>query len=191
MNICYRIRLFRATLVKDKSLACLVPLLSNVSVETHVDLTASKSLIKGVNIQKSYVLMFSPIFLKYVNEHQPFQLNMISKLVSIEWAKGCYPNDVASIKYRDNEGKNIKNDPKKVNVQNFDKQKMCLFLMSQGSFSLKNRFLRQKVWSVARGTDGHESENRGPLSGFQDFHQGAVQHQQTHKQQKHTQIQWE
>ena len=42
MNIRYRIRLFRPTLVKDKGLACLIALLSNVSVETHVDLTAIK-----------------------------------------------------------------------------------------------------------------------------------------------------
>ena len=42
MNICYRIRLFRPTLVKDKGLACLIALLSNVSVETHVDFTAIK-----------------------------------------------------------------------------------------------------------------------------------------------------
>ena len=72
----------RATLVKDKGLACLIALLSNVSVETHVDLTASKSLIKGVNIQKNYVLMFGPIE-KKIYEHQPFQSKMISKLISI------------------------------------------------------------------------------------------------------------
>ena len=79
MNIRYRIRLFRATLVKDKGLACLIALLSNVSVETHVDLTASKSLIKGVNIQKNYALMFGPIKKK----HESFQSKMISNLVSI------------------------------------------------------------------------------------------------------------
>ena len=44
------------------------------------------------------------------------------------------------------------------------------FLMSKGSFSLKIRFLGQKVCSVTRGqTDRHESENRGhpfKVSGF-------------------------
>ena len=38
MNIRYTIQLSRLTLVKDKDLACLIALLSNVSVETHVDL---------------------------------------------------------------------------------------------------------------------------------------------------------
>ena len=42
MNICYRILLLRPTSVKDKGLACLIALLSNVSVETHMDLTAIK-----------------------------------------------------------------------------------------------------------------------------------------------------
>ena len=64
MNIRYRIRLFRATLVKDKGLACLRAVLSSVYLETtltHVELTASKSLMKGVSIQKNYVLMFGPV----------------------------------------------------------------------------------------------------------------------------------
>ena len=51
---------------------------------------------------------------------------------------------------------------------------MRFFLMLQGSFSPKIRFLGQKVCSVARGrtdrqTDRHESENRGhpfKVSGF-------------------------
>ena len=42
MNIRYRIRLFMPTLVKDKGRACLIALLINVSVETHVDLAAIK-----------------------------------------------------------------------------------------------------------------------------------------------------
>ena len=42
MSIRYRIRLFRPILVKDKGRACLIALLINVSVETHVDLTAIK-----------------------------------------------------------------------------------------------------------------------------------------------------
>ena len=42
MNIRYRIRLFMPTLVKDKGRTCLIALLINVSVETHVDLTAIK-----------------------------------------------------------------------------------------------------------------------------------------------------
>ena len=42
MNRCYRIGLFRPTLIKDKGMACLIALLSNVCVETHVDLTAIK-----------------------------------------------------------------------------------------------------------------------------------------------------
>ena len=63
MNIRYRIRLFMPTLVKDKGRACLIALLINVSVETHVNLTHKKN---------------------SVDEHQPFQPKMISKLVSIE-----------------------------------------------------------------------------------------------------------
>ena len=61
---------------------------------------------------------------------------------------------------------NTKNDPKNAIFQNFSEQKMRFFLMSQGSFSPKIRFLGQKVCSVARArtdgqTDRHESENRG------------------------------
>ena len=40
MNIRYRIRLFRPTLVKEKGPAC--PIALNVSVETHLDLTPIK-----------------------------------------------------------------------------------------------------------------------------------------------------
>ena len=47
-----------------------------------MDLSAS-ILLKGVNIQKNHVIMFDPIK-KYVDEHQPFQTKMISKLVSNE-----------------------------------------------------------------------------------------------------------
>ena len=50
---------------------------------------------------------------------------------------------------------------------------MCFFLMSQGSFSPKIRFLGQKVCSLARTqTDRRESENRGHpfrVSGFFKF----------------------
>ena len=42
MNKRYKIILFRPTLVQDKGLACLIGLLSNVSVETNLDLTANK-----------------------------------------------------------------------------------------------------------------------------------------------------
>ena len=43
-----------------------------------MDLSAS-TLVKGVNIQKNNVLMFYPIQKNYVDEHQPFQPQMISK----------------------------------------------------------------------------------------------------------------
>ena len=53
-------------------------------------------LLKGGNIQKNHVLMFYPIKQNYVDEHQPFQPQMISKLVSIEYAKDCDSNYVAT-----------------------------------------------------------------------------------------------
>ena len=74
-----------------------------------------------------------------------------------------------------------KNDHK--NFQNVKKIKMLFFLMTQGSFSPKIRFLDQKVCSITRGqTDRHESENRGHPSRVLEFisnvpstyHQGAV-----------------
>ena len=59
---------------------------------------------------------------------------------------------------------------------------MCFFLMSQGSFTPKIRFLGQKVCSVARDThtDTQESEYRGHpfrVSGMfpSTYHQGSVQ----------------
>ena len=67
--------------------------MSNVSVETtvkHEDLSAS-TLIKGVNIQKNHVLMFDSIKKDAVDEHQPFQPQMISKLVSSNKPKTVIP----------------------------------------------------------------------------------------------------
>ena len=49
-----------------------------------MELTASKSLIKGVNIQNNYVLIFGPIKKNTVDLTEPFEPKMISKLVSIE-----------------------------------------------------------------------------------------------------------
>ena len=59
---------------------------------------------------------------------------------------------------------------KSVKNENFEKQKIRFFLMSQGSLDPKIWFLGQKVCSVARvqtdnhtdtQTDRHESEDRG------------------------------
>ena len=83
MNIHYKIRHSIPKFVTVRGLAWLRALLSNVSVEstqTHVDLTAN-NVVKGV-LQK---LMFDVCpYKNYVDEHQPFQLKIISKLVSIE-----------------------------------------------------------------------------------------------------------
>ena len=57
MNRRYKIRHSNPKLVTFKGLTGLRALLSNVSVET----ISSKSLIKGVNIQKNDVLMFGTI----------------------------------------------------------------------------------------------------------------------------------
>ena len=96
-------------------------------------------------------------------------------------------NYVAWSKYRDNE-----KTPKMTLKMSFFKisknKKMRFFLMSQGSFSPKIRFLGQKVCSVARSqtdrqTDRHESEYRGHpfrVSGIfpSTYHQGSVQYSQ-------------
>ena len=63
---------------------------------------------------------------------------------------------------------------KKHKNENFEKQKeIVFFLMSQGSFNPKIRFLGQKVCPVARGqTDGQTDTKvttEGTLSGFQEF----------------------
>ena len=57
-----------------------------VSAQTSALINGSGSclLLKGVNIQKNHVLMFYPIKNNSVDEHQPFQPQMITKLVSIE-----------------------------------------------------------------------------------------------------------
>ena len=72
---------------------------------------------------------------------------------------------------------------KSVKIKISKNKKMRFFLMSQGSFNPKIRFLGQKVWPVARRqTDGQTDEviTEDTLSGFQDFpstsHQGAVQY---------------
>ena len=64
-------------------------------------------------------------------------------------------------------------------------KKMRFFLMSQGSFNPKIRFLGQKVYPVARGrtdTDTHESDYCGHpfrVSGVfpSSYHQGSAQYQ--------------
>ena len=58
---------------------------------------------------------------------------------------------------------------KSVKMKISKNKKMHFFLMSQGSFNPKIRFLGQKVCSVARlHTDTHKSD-MGTLSGFQEF----------------------
>ena len=61
-------------------------------------------------------------------------------------------------------GKNLKMSMKSY-------KKVCLFLMFQGSFNLKSRFLGQKVWPAAREqTHTHTKVTTvGALSGFQSF----------------------
>ena len=62
-----------------------------------------------------------------------------------------------------------------------NERKMCFFLMSQGSFNPKIRFLDQKACHVARGqTDRHESDYCGNpfrVSGVfpSTYHQGLAQ----------------
>ena len=70
----------------------------------------------------------------------------------------------------------MKNDPKNPIFQNFEKQKMRFFLMSQGSFSPKIRFLGQKVCSVARRQTDRQTDRqtrkwiqRTPFQGFRIF----------------------
>ena len=58
--------------------------------------------------------------------------------------------------------KKSKNAYKKRNNENFVKQKIAFFLMSQWSLNPEIRFLGQMVWPVARlQTDRHESDYRG------------------------------
>ena len=62
-------------------------------------------------------------------------------------------------------------------------KKMCFFLMSQGSFNPKIRFLGQRVCPVARSHTHRHTDRvttEGTLSGFQDvfpstYHQGSAQ----------------
>ena len=69
----------------------------------------------------------------------------------------------------------------KILFQNVENQlKMRFFLMSQGSFSPKIRFLGQKVCSVARGRTDTQVKTEDTLSRYQAFflqpyHQVAVQ----------------
>ena len=68
---------------------------------------------------------------------------------------------------------NTKNDPKNPISLNFVKQKMRFFLMSEGSFSPKIRFLGLKVCSVARGQRDRQTDMKVKtgdiLSRFQEF----------------------
>ena len=70
-------------------------------------------------------------------------------------------------------GKESKNANKKRKNENFEKQKMRFFLISQGSLNPKIRFLGQKVCPVAQTdlTDRHTYRvtTEGTLSGLQDF----------------------
>ena len=77
---------------------------------------------------------------------------------------------------------------KSVKIKLSKNKKMCFFLVSQGSFSPKIKFLGQKVCSVARGQTDRQTDMKvkteNILSGFQNFfkhfpstyHQGAVQY---------------
>ena len=74
------------------------------------------------------------------------------------------------------EEKKSKSAYKKRKNENFEKQKMRVFLISQGSLNPKNRFLGQKVCPAARShkeRQTHRHTDRvtteGTLSGFQDF----------------------
>ena len=74
---------------------------------------------------------------------------------------------------------NTKNDPKKAIFQNFVKQKSVFFLMSQGSFSRKIRFLGQMACSDKQT---QKWKQKTPFQGFRIFsnfpstyHQGVVQ----------------
>merc|ERR1711923_604721 len=76
-------------------------------------------------------------------------------------------------------GKNRKMPIKSVKIKISKNKKMRFFLISQGPFHPKIRFLGQKVCPVARPqTDGHTHTHtqthtkvttEGTLSGFQDF----------------------
>ena len=71
-------------------------------------------------------------------------------------------------------GKKSKNANKKRKNENFKKQKIHFFLMSQFSLDPKNRFLAQKMCSVARvQTDTHTQTQkwlqRTPFQGFRNF----------------------
>ena len=71
---------------------------------------------------------------------------------------------------------------KSVKIKISKNKKMRFFLMSQGSFNPKIRFLGQKVCPVARRQTDRQTDEvitEDTLSGSQDFpstsHQGAVQ----------------
>merc|ERR1711923_604806 len=80
-------------------------------------------------------------------------------------------------------GKNRKMPIKSVKMKISKNKKNRFFLMSQGSFNPKIRFLGQKVYPVARGrtdTDTHESDYCGHpfrVSGVfpSTYHQGSAQ----------------
>ena len=58
---------------------------------------------------------------------------------------------------------------KSVKMKISKNKKKCFFLMSQGSFNQKIRFLGQKVCPVAHGHTDTKVNTEGTLSGFQDF----------------------
>ena len=61
---------------------------------------------------------------------------------------------------------------KSVKIKISKNKKMRFFLMSQGSFNPKIRFLGQKVWPVGRSRTHRQTDEvttEDTLSGFQDF----------------------
>ena len=62
---------------------------------------------------------------------------------------------------------------KSVKIEISKNKKMCFFLMSQGSFNPKIRFLGQKVCPVARVRTNRRTDTKvatvGTLSGFHEF----------------------
>ena len=89
---------------------------------------------------------------------------VLSTQISHSQVKNCDRQLETKKKYQCYIRKKSKNAYKKRKNENFEKQKNAFFLMSQGSFNPKIRFLGQKVCHVARvqpDTHTHESDYCG------------------------------